>query len=180
MNRLEAAWRRPETVIVQDHSWTATARRADIVLPATSPLERTDIMMNRREPSLIYMSPVLEPPGKAQDDYEIFRGIAREMGFEEAFIENRDAGEWLRALWLEAEKVGEGEGLSVPEFEAFAAAGRFDVPEALEDRIALEAFVADPDGAPLATESGRSRFTMKTWRSWGSRAARGIQPDPTG
>ena len=36
INRLIRAWRRPETIIVNDPWWTATARHADIVLPATT------------------------------------------------------------------------------------------------------------------------------------------------
>ncbi len=155
LNRLEEAWTRPKTVIVHDHSWTATARRADIVLPATSPLERADLMLNRRDPSLIYMSPILDPPGQARDDFEIFRGIARELGIENAFSLNRDTEGWLRALWSEAEMVAESEGVSLPDFDGFIATGRFDVPDVQEDRIALEAFVADPARVPLATESGK-------------------------
>ncbi|MFC3117961.1 molybdopterin-dependent oxidoreductase [Jhaorihella thermophila] len=32
LNRLRAAFQRPETVVVNDFNWTATARHADIVL----------------------------------------------------------------------------------------------------------------------------------------------------
>ncbi|WP_299680059.1 molybdopterin-dependent oxidoreductase [uncultured Roseobacter sp.] len=155
LNRLETAWRRPETIVIQDHSWTATARRADIVLPATSPLERRDLMMNRRDPSLFFMSPAFAPMGAAWDDYDIFRGIAREMGLEAAFTEGRDSDGWLRHLWGAAQCVAQQEGIALPGFDGFAEAGRFDVPDAEEDRIAFAGFVADPEGAPLATESGR-------------------------
>src|SRR5438132_12689245 len=43
LNRLRDAFARPDTVIVHDSAWTATARHADIVLPATITLEREDI-----------------------------------------------------------------------------------------------------------------------------------------
>ena len=36
LNRLRSAWRRPETIIVHEPWWTATARHADIVLPANN------------------------------------------------------------------------------------------------------------------------------------------------
>jgi biotin/methionine sulfoxide reductase len=36
LNRLRRAWQRPETIIVHEPWWTATARHADIVLPATT------------------------------------------------------------------------------------------------------------------------------------------------
>ena len=153
--RLEEAWRRPETVIIQDHSWTATARRADIVLPATTPFERADLMMNRRDPSLFYMSPAFDPVGQSKDDFDIFRGIARHMGLEEAFTEGQDADGWMRTLWGRAQEVAEREGFALPDYDRFAEEGRFDVPDAEEDRTAFVDFVNDPDGAPLATESGK-------------------------
>src|SRR6202040_4345763 len=43
LNRLRRAFARPDTVIVQDSAWTASARHADVVLPATVTLEREDI-----------------------------------------------------------------------------------------------------------------------------------------
>ncbi|MEJ6395882.1 molybdopterin-dependent oxidoreductase [Gymnodinialimonas sp. 2305UL16-5] len=162
LTRLDRAWMRPETVIVQDHSWTATARRADIVLPATSPLERHDIMMNRRDPSLIYMSPLFDPPGAALDDYEIHRRIAAHLGLEDAFTQGRDAEGWLRHLWDNAVAIGSAEGIAVPDFDGFAAEGRFDVPDATEHRRALGDFVRSPDAHPLATESGRITLTNTT------------------
>ena len=173
LNRLEAAWRRPETVVIQDHSWTATARRADIVLPATSPLERADLMLNRRDPSLFFMSPVLDPPGKARDDFDIFRDLARELGFEEKFSENRDADEWLRVLWSDAEKVATEAGFDLPDFDTFKKVGRFDVPDAEEDRIAFGDFVNDPEQAPLGTESGKVTLHNATITGFGAKGCPG-------
>ena len=43
LNRLRRAFARPETLIVHESVWTGTARHADIVLPATTTLEREDI-----------------------------------------------------------------------------------------------------------------------------------------
>ena len=43
LNRLVAAFRRPETMIVHEPWWTPHARHADIVLPATTTLERNDL-----------------------------------------------------------------------------------------------------------------------------------------
>ena len=155
LDRLVDAWQRPETVVVHDHCWTATARRADIVLPATTPLERADLMMNRRDPSLFYMSPVIERIAGARDDYEIFRGIAREMGLEGTFTEGRSTEEWLRYLWTDAQGVASDAGFALPDFESFREMGRFDIPDAEEDRIAFRAFVSDPVRRRLATETGR-------------------------
>lgn len=155
LTRLETAWQRPSTVIVNDHSWTATARRADLVLPATTPLERDDIMMNRRDPTLLYMSKLFEPMGEALDDYEIFTRLADKMGFAEAFTAGRSAQHWLRHLWEKSMRISQAHGFTLPDFETFKAEGRFDVPDATEMRIALKGFIDDPEQAPLATESGK-------------------------
>ena len=153
--RLERAWVRPETVIVHDHSWTATARRADIVLPATTPLERNDIMMNRRDPSLVYMSPAMSPMGRALDDFQILSRISARLGFEEQFTEGLDAEGWLRRLWSQSSDIAEAHGFSLPAFDEFKAVGRFDMPDAVQHHIGLHDYIEDPDGNPLATETGR-------------------------
>jgi biotin/methionine sulfoxide reductase len=43
LNRLRRAWQCPDTVVVHETHWTPTARHADIVLPATTTLERNDL-----------------------------------------------------------------------------------------------------------------------------------------
>lgn len=173
LNRLNDAWRKPETVIVQDHSWTATARRGDIVLPATTPLERADLMMNRRDPSVFFMSPLFDPVGEARDDFDIFRGVAAELGIEEGFTEGRSADDWLAFLWQQAERAAQEAGFALPDFADFKQAGRFDVPEADETRVALERFVADPEAAPLATETGKITLHNNAIASWGLRGCPG-------
>ena len=153
--RLERAWRRPETVVVHDHSWTATARRADIVLPCTTPLEREDIMVNRRDPRLVAMSPMAPPMGEARDDHAILAGLAERMGVGAAFTEGLTTEGWLRRLWDDCREVARAEGLSLPDLETLRAEGVVEAHSDRVERIALGDFAADPEGAPLATESGR-------------------------
>ena len=155
LRKLEAAWCKPETVIVNEHSWTATARRADIVLPATTPLERDDMMLNRRDPTLLYMSALMAPMGAARDDFEIFADLSERCGFGDAFTEGRDAAAWQEHMWGQCQAVAGAHGFQLPEWAEFKAQGRFDIPDPLERRIALEGFVADPAGNPLGTESGK-------------------------
>lgn len=153
--RLDRAWQRPETVIVQDHSWTATARRADIVLPATTPLERDDLMLSRRDPALIYMSQRMERVGMALDDHAILRRIGAELGVAEAFTEGHDPEGWLRWLWDGVCAQAAQHGVDLPGFDRFRALGRFDMPDAEEKRVFLRDFVTDPDRHKLHSESGR-------------------------
>ncbi|MEM6371860.1 MAG: molybdopterin-dependent oxidoreductase [Pseudomonadota bacterium] len=153
--RLQKAWCCPETVIVNEHSWTATARRADLVLPATTPLERDDIMMNRRDPTLIYMSRMFAPLGAARDDHDIFADVADRLGLREAFTEGRDTDAWLRYLWGESEIVAKAHGFALPDFDTFRTKGRYDLPQPEEARIAFKDFIAAPQASPLNTESGK-------------------------
>jgi len=153
--RLDRVWRTPETVVVMDHSWTATARRADIVLPATSPLERDDLMINRRDTALIYMSAAMPEMGQARDDYAILAGLAQRMGTADAFTEGRGVTDWQRNIWEKCEVHAAALGFALPTFDAFCAVGRFDLPNTDETRILMSDFIIDPVAHPLNTASGR-------------------------
>ena len=152
--RLDRLWQRPDTVVVMDHSWTATARRADIVLPTTSPLERDDIMINRRDPALVYMSAAMPPLGEARDDYDIFTGLSARMGTQDSFTLGRTSQDWHAALWQDCQSVALEHGFELPPFETFRHVGIFDVPDSTEERTQLAGFVADPAANALNTASG--------------------------
>ena len=81
LSRLRRAFARPDTVIVHDSAWTATARHADIVLPATITLEREDIGASSGDPLMVAMHRAVEPYREARDDHAIFAGLAERLGF---------------------------------------------------------------------------------------------------
>ncbi len=155
LNRLREAFRRPDCVIVNEQYWTATARHADIVLPATTTLERDDIGGSSRDPYLLAMHKAIEPVGEARDDYAIFAGLAARLGLEEAFTEGRSAGDWLR--WAYAQSAGQlaARGIEAPEFDTFFTEGFLRMPEPETDPVPFAAFRGDPEACPLATPSGR-------------------------
>ncbi len=64
INRLCEAWRRPETVVVHEQYWTAQAKFSDIVLPATTSLEREDIGSGGHDGFMIAMSAQIPPVAK--------------------------------------------------------------------------------------------------------------------
>ncbi len=167
LNRLAKAWQNPETVIVNEHSWTATARRADIVLPATTPLERDDLMMMRRDPVLVYMSAVHPPFGEARNEYDIFGDLAARMGVGEAHGENRSSDDWLQYLWSQAEVYGRELGIDLPDFETFQQQGWFEIPNASRSTDLFSDFVADPEAHPLNTPSGRIEMSSAVIGSMG-------------
>src|SRR5262249_29873810 len=96
LNRLQRAWQKPQTVVVHETWWTATARHADIVLPATTPLERNDIGGSSRDPFILAMHRAIDPIGEAKNDFEIFRSLAQRLGYERAFTEGREEMGWCQ------------------------------------------------------------------------------------
>jgi biotin/methionine sulfoxide reductase len=102
--RLRQAFNQLDTLIVHEIAWTATARHADIVLPATMTLEREDVGGAPTDRHLIAMQPVARPFGEAKDDYSIFAELAKRLGREEAFTEGRTARQWLEHLYQQMQE----------------------------------------------------------------------------
>lgn len=84
LDRARRAMRNAEFVVVQDAYPTETTLLADLVLPAAQWGEKAGAMTNsERRVSLV--EKVVEPPGEARADWEIFAGVARALGFERDF-----------------------------------------------------------------------------------------------
>ncbi len=155
LNRLRVAWEKPETVIVQDSWWTATARRADIVLPATTTLERNDVGGSSLDRFVFAMHRAIDPVGGARDDFDIFRELSGRGGFEQAFTEGRDEMRWLRHIYERARSANSEAGIELPPFDAFWAEGFAEQPPPRGDFVLFADFRGDPAGHPLRTPSGR-------------------------
>lgn len=167
LNRLRTAFRRPETIIVHETAWTSTARHADIVLPATTTLERDDIGAADRDDLMIAMKRLIEPVGEARDDYDIFSEIARRLGKFESFTENRTSGEWLSYLFETTRAALDAGGHDAPDFEAFWQQGEFRLPLKPDEGGPARAFRDDPSASPLPTPSGRIEIFSKTIDDFG-------------
>ncbi|MBS9721375.1 molybdopterin-dependent oxidoreductase [Tianweitania sp. BSSL-BM11] len=155
LNRLEEAWTRPETIIVQDPMWTATAQRADIILPATTSIERNDLAGNKRSDMVLAMHQAIEPLGEAKSDFAIFDMIAAKLGVGERFNEGRDEMGWLRHLYDNSRDDARTRfGFDMPDFETFWEQGYAPVP-VKENNVYLADFRDAPDAHPLGTESGK-------------------------
>ena len=155
LNRLQRAWQKPETVIVHESWWTPTARRADIVLPATTPLERNDVGGSSRDPYLLAMHQAIAPVGEARNDFDIFRALADRSGYEAAFTEGRDEMGWCQFLYDRFRTGAERKGVSLPGFQQFWAEGFVQLPPPAREFVLFEEFRADPDKHPLKTPSGK-------------------------
>jgi biotin/methionine sulfoxide reductase len=166
INRMIAAWRKPDTVIVNEVWWTATARHADIVLPATSTLERNDIGAGGRDRSVVAMHRAVDPVGQARNDYDIFSALADRLGVREEYTEGLDEGGWLRRIYdTYRERAGRA-GTELPGFDAFWEAGGIDLPPR-ERVVIFEDFRRDPESHPLGTPSGRIELFSDVIASFG-------------
>ncbi|MFD2238070.1 molybdopterin-dependent oxidoreductase [Aureimonas populi] len=166
LHRLAEAWRRPETVIVNESVWTATARHADIVLPATMPFERDDIVAASKDRWIVASRKVREPFAGARNDRDIFAALAERMGFGETFTEGLGEAGWLERIY-----AGYRQGFpELPPFETFWAEGFAALdPQAQAPRphIPFADFVGDPARHPLDTVSGRIEISCETIAGFG-------------
>jgi len=169
INRLNHAWQQPETIIVHEPWWTATAKRADIVLPATTPYEREDISSAQGDSFLFHMDRLIPPVGEARNDYDIFTGLAQRMGVGEAFTEGRDSSEWLHHLYDQFRQEASADGIDVPEFEQLRTQNWVELPIAGSQyaEVPFAAFRENPDAAPLGTPSGRIEIFSETIDGFG-------------
>ncbi len=185
LNALAKAWEKPDTVICNDWCWTPTAKRADIVLPCTTHVERDDISMSQRDPYVIRVEQAVPPPADVRNDYDIFTGIARQMGLETQFTEGKTADDWIREIYgktaFSAGKVGDLAStevdqaksdqpkLNLPDWEAFCAKGWHNVETNDPPRVMLQSFVDDPESNPLNTPSGKIEIFSETVAGFGYR-----------
>lgn len=76
--------------VVSEHFITDTARFADIVLPATTQLEQFDVMFSWGHLYLTINEPAIAPLGEAVPNTELFRRLARTMGYNDPFWARTD------------------------------------------------------------------------------------------
>ncbi|MUL43901.1 molybdopterin-dependent oxidoreductase [Streptomonospora sp. PA3] len=162
--RLTRAFSRPETVLVVETHWTATARHADIVLPSTTSLERDDIGASQGDLRVRAMPRAVPAHGSARDEYDVYADLAERLGVRGEFTEGRTSAQWLRHMyrqWRNRYRT------PLPDFDAFWAAGGVDIPDRVEDTTLFGDFRADPGAHPLGTPSGRIELYSQTIASFG-------------
>ncbi|MBU8878089.1 molybdopterin oxidoreductase family protein [Bacillus sp. FJAT-29790] len=75
-------------IVVHDLFLTETAKYADIILPATSSYENTDLYTSYWHHYMQIQQPVIERFGESKSNTDVFRLLARAMGYDEpAFAE---------------------------------------------------------------------------------------------
>ena len=161
-NRLIRAWQRPELVVISECNWTAAARHADIVLPATTSFERNDLTMtgDYSNQHLVPMKRVVMPQGEARDDFEVFAELSErwETGGRERFTEGKSDLQWLETFYQIASERGASQQVTLPPFAEFWQANQLiEMPTSEQNGqfVRFAAFRADPQANPLKTPSGK-------------------------
>ena len=124
--------------VVHDLFQTDTADYADILLPATSHMEQLDIHKSYGHLHIQVNQPAIAPLGEALPNTELFRRLARQMGFSDACFADddealcRQAFDWsdprLAGLSWEKLKADGHARLNLPRGAAPFADGGFPTP----------------------------------------------------
>ncbi|EFM2061954.1 biotin sulfoxide reductase [Escherichia coli] len=161
-NRLIRAWQKPELVIISECFWTAAAKHADIVLPATTSFERNDLTMtgDYSNQHLVPMKQVVPPRDEARNDFDVFAELSErwEKGGYARFTEGKTELRWLETFYNVARQRGASQQVELPPFDAFWQANQLiEMPEnpGSERFIRFADFRRDPQAHPLKTASGK-------------------------
>ena len=167
--RLRRALATPDTIVVHDPFWTPMARHADVVLPATVTLERNDIGGSPNDPCLFAMRRVIEPYAEARTTTRSSLTSPRRSGSEAA--SPRGGTRWrgsVTSTRAGARRSPHRGGPTCPGFDEFWAAGSLrGAGRPTPDLVLLNAFRDDPEGARLATPSGRIEIFSATIDGFG-------------
>ena len=161
LNRLTKAWQKPNTIIVNEIWWNSQARHADIIFPANTALERNDLMLNPRDPTVVANKKAMKSYKNSKTDFEIFSGLSKKLGFLESFTEDRSELDWIKFIWNNSSKTNQ-KNISFPSFEEFWEKGYFELPAPKIEKIMFNDFRKDPINFPLKTPSGKIEISSET------------------
>lgn len=167
INTLLQAWQTLDTIIVQEPYWTASAKHADIVLPATTSYERNDIDMggDYSQRYVFPMHKVVEPQHESKNDFDIYVALAEKLGVKDAYTEGKNEMQWLKEMYDGMKTQARTNRVPLPPFEMFWDANdyiSFPIPEASKQWVRHAEFRDNPLLNPLGTPSGRIEIYSDT------------------
>jgi formate dehydrogenase major subunit len=86
-----------EFLVCQDIFETETTKYADVILPASSFLEKSGTFTNA-ERRLQLVAPAIDPPGSARTDFDIIMSVSRALGYDMGWAGPEDAMREIAAL----------------------------------------------------------------------------------
>jgi anaerobic dimethyl sulfoxide reductase subunit A len=135
-----------EFIVVQDQFMTPTARLADVVLPANTFMERSDLAPPwLGSPYYIYLNKAIDSLYETRSDVEICRELSVKLGIPWAFGEANEE-DMLRGI-----AAGRND---IDDFEAMKREGVLKI-RGLEPTISFKEQVQDPENHPFPTLSGK-------------------------
>ena len=148
--------------VVLEHFQTDTADWADYILPATTQLEHWDVHLAYGHTDVLLNRPAIAPQGQARSNAQIFRDLARHMGFTEPCFDDTDE-QLCRQAYGEAvdfERLLAQGFITLPGPEAPFAQGGFPTPsgrcEFHSPRLAARGLDPLPDYVPNREAPGHS------------------------
>ncbi|MFN8470096.1 MAG: molybdopterin oxidoreductase family protein [Caldilineaceae bacterium] len=144
--------------VVHEQFVTDTAAYADYVLPATTQLEQLDLMWSWGHTYLSLNQPAIAPLGEAVSNTELFRRLAKGLGFEDAYLYTSDEERVQAALTSDSPFLArityerlQAEGwapLNIPPDWALFAEGSFATPSGKCEFYAANAIAKGMDPLP--------------------------------
>jgi len=142
-NKMVQALKKLEFLVVAEQVMSATARFADIVLPCSTALERSDIVAGGVGPFYGYVKKVIEPLYESRSPLEICQGLASRLGI--SLYEGKTDDDWLRELT---------EKSYIPDYDAFKEKVIYRI-QSTEPHVAFKEQIEDPTHNPFPTPSGK-------------------------
>lgn len=167
LNRLRQAFQRPETVIVNEINWTASARHADIVLPVAATLERSDFAAGTQDNALIPMPKAVQPAGESKPEFDIYAALESRLSLGTAFSQGLSAEAWQQKMWIEAQATARQAGLDLPDWQDFLGGDLIELDDPGPDTVFLSAFRENPTLHELQTPSGRIELASEAIAAFG-------------
>ncbi|MFC1934476.1 molybdopterin-dependent oxidoreductase [Chloroflexota bacterium] len=145
-HRAAEALKSVEFVVIHEQSMTPTAKFADILLPANTFMERSDIAPPwLGSPYYIYLNKVIDPLYETKSDLEICRELSKKLGIPEAFGDETE-DEMLRKLASNRNDI--------PDYDTLKHDGvlKIKLPEPI---VSFKKQIEDPEHNPFPTLSGK-------------------------
>lgn len=158
--------------VVHEHLMTETALYADILLPATTAFESTDLYRSYGHYYLQMARPVIAPLGETRSTLAVFQDLARRFGFEDPIFSETEEdiirrllhtpSLYLRGVTFESLSECRPIRLNMPQ-NVFS--GGFGTPsgkiEFFSKAMAAAGLDPLPNGEPSIDEEGRDRFSLQ-------------------
>ncbi len=119
VNRLHQTLAGCDLVVVVDHQRTNTVEWADIVLPATTWYEKTDLTATPLHPFLQLQQPAIEPVGESRSEVWIWRELVRRIAPDKAAEFEMDEEAAIEAILAAGgDAGGPTEGITIEQLKA--------------------------------------------------------------